>query len=211
MTLYYCETPNARLACAAARQLGAPVEFVHVDLKTGQQRRPDFLAVNPNGKVPALVHGDTVLWEAPAIVSYLAQTMGSDLWPAEPARQVELLRWINWSTAHFSRHAGVLFFERVLKAEFGLGQPSEPAIEEATRYFLQFAKVLDSQLEGRRYLLGETPTVADFAVATMLPWAQQARMPLEDFARVRDWYARIDALPGWRDPYPSRAVAEAAA
>ncbi|MEH6414454.1 glutathione S-transferase family protein [Pseudomonas sp. CGJS7] len=211
MKLYYCETPNARLACAAARHLDAPVELIRVDLKLGEQRHPDYLALNPNGKVPTLIHGDTVLWEAPAIVCYLAQVAGSDLWPADPAAQFDVLRWINWSTAHFNRHAGSLFFERVIKPGFGIGEPSPAVLEEAGKYFRQFAKVLNGQLQDRRYLLGERLSAADFAVATMLPWTQAAQLPLDGFAAIGDWYARIDALPGWRDPYPARDVGAAAA
>lgn len=211
MTLYYCQTPSARVACAAARHLGSAVEYVHVDLKHGEQRHPDYLALNPNGKVPTLIHGDTVLWEAPAIVCYLAQVAGSDLWPAEPARQIDVLRWINWSTAHFNRYAGALYVERVIKPSFGIGEPSAAAIEEANKPFRQFAKVLEAHLDGRRYLLGDTLSAADFAAATVLPWIQAAQLPLEGFARIGEWYGRIEALPGWRDPYPPRDAADAAA
>ncbi|MGH8080452.1 MAG: glutathione S-transferase family protein [Lysobacter sp.] len=211
MQLYYCETPSARLACAAARHLDAPVELIHIDLKLGEQRHPDYLALNPNGKVPTLVHGDTVLWEAPAIVCYLAQVTGSPLWPAEPAAQIEVLRWINWSTAHFTRHAGVLFVERVIKSAFGIGEPSAAALEEATKYFRQFGKVLNAHLDGRRYLLGEPLSAADFVAASILPWSQAAQLPLQDFPHIVDWYGRLEALPGWRDPYPAADVAAVAA
>src|SRR5215216_4665076 len=74
MKLYYAETMNPRKVCAVARYLEAPVEFVHVDLRKGEQRQPPFLAINPNGKVPALEDGENRIWEANAIMGYLAQS-----------------------------------------------------------------------------------------------------------------------------------------
>ena len=81
MKLYYAEVLNPQKACAVARHLNSPVEFVAVDLARGEQRQPDFLAINPNGKVPALTDGDRSLWESNAIMAYLAEKAGSDLWP----------------------------------------------------------------------------------------------------------------------------------
>ena len=68
MKLFYFEVLNPRRACAVARYLNSPVEFVHVDLAKGEHKRPEFLAINPNGKVPALEDGATRLWEADAII-----------------------------------------------------------------------------------------------------------------------------------------------
>lgn len=211
MQLYYYESPNARTACALARHLRAPVEFVRVELKLGEHRRPEFLAINPNGKVPVLVDGDTTIWESPAIAAYLAQKTGSELWPSAPAQQIELLRWIHWSAAHFNRHAGALFFERVAKAIFGLGEPNAAAVEEASKHLRNFAKVLDAHLQDRRYVLGDALSVADFSVAAMLPWTQAAQLPLDDCAHLGQWYARIEALPAWRQPYPDADAVDMAA
>lgn len=211
MQLYYYESPNARTACAIARHLRAPVEFVRVELKQGEHRRPEFLAINPNGKVPVLVDGDAAIWESPAIAAYLAQKTGSELWPAAPAQQVEVLRWIHWGAAHFNRHAGTLFFERIAKASFGLGEPNAAAVEEATKHLRHFAKVLDGQVQGRRYLLGDALSVADFSVAAMLPWRQAAQLPLDDYTHLGEWYARIEALPAWREPYPNADAVDMAA
>ncbi|MGI9405689.1 MAG: glutathione S-transferase N-terminal domain-containing protein, partial [Hyphomicrobiaceae bacterium] len=80
MKLYYFETPNARKPCAVAKHLGSPVDFVRLDLSSGEQKEPAFLAVNPNGKVPALHDADVRLWESHAIMAYLAHKAGSGLW-----------------------------------------------------------------------------------------------------------------------------------
>jgi glutathione S-transferase len=211
MRLYYAETLNPRKACAVARHLGSPVEWVRVDLGKGEQRTPGFLAINPNGKVPALVDGDTRLWEANAIMCHLSLKAGADLWPRDERRQIEVVRWLSWDASHFTRHAGTLYFHNVIKPLLGLGDPDPAATGEATGYFRQFAAVLDAHLGGRTYLVGDALSVADFAVAVSLPYAERARLPLDEFPEVRRWHARLCELPAWREPFPAAAASAAAA
>ena len=206
MKLYYFETPNPRKACAVARHLGSPVEFVRVDLFKGEQRLPEFRALNPNGKVPVLVNGDRKIWESAAIMVHLAEMAGSDIWPRD-SRQVEVVRWLVWDAAHFSRHAGTLFFEHVVRAHAGLGEPNQALVTEAEGFFRKFAEVLDDHLTGREYLVGSSLTIADFAVAAILPWACEAKLPLADFPEIRRWHADLERLPAWRDPFPKVVAA----
>lgn len=139
MKLYYFETLNPRKACAVAKYLGSPVEYVRVDLGKGENKTPEFLAINPNAKVPALTDGSTRLWEADAIMGYLAKAAGSDLWPGDE-RQIEVMRWLSWNAYHFTRHAGALYFQHIVKPLiFGTG-PDPKAVEEATGFVKQFAQ-----------------------------------------------------------------------
>jgi glutathione S-transferase len=92
MKLYYFETPNPRKPCAVAKYLNSPVEFVRVDLAKGEHQSTEYLAINPNGKVPALSDGDFNLWESHAIMAYLATKADSELWPQDNARQIDILR-----------------------------------------------------------------------------------------------------------------------
>jgi glutathione S-transferase len=201
MKLYYSDVLSPRKACAVAKYLQAPVEYVFLDLARGQHRTPDYLAINPNGKVPTLTDGERTLWEADAIICHLALRTGSDLWPQD-ARQVEIVRWFSWDLQHFTRHAGVLYFEHIIKARFGLGDPDPLAVADAQQQFRRYAAVLDAHLQGRRWLVGDRLSVADFAVAVTLPYAERARIPLEEFPRVRDWHGRLGELEAWREPFP---------
>lgn len=207
MKLYYFETPNGRKACAAAKYLNAPVEFVRVDLAKGEHKRPEYLAINPNGKIPALTDGGMRLWESNAIMCCLARKAGSDLWPADE-RQIDIIRWMQWETAHFSRHAGILFFEHTIKPLMGDG-PNLATVAEAEGFFRQFAQVLDGHLAGRRFLVGDRLTVADFAVASVLPYARDAKLPMDGFKEIERWHAGLMELPAWREPFPALKSAAA--
>ena len=208
MKLYYFETPNARKACAVARHLNLPVEYVRIDLAKGEQRAPEFLAINPNGKVPALHDGEAKVWEASAVMCYLARKAGSDLWPGD-ARQIDVMRWSSWSHDHFSRHAGALFFQTRIKPLLGMGDPDPAAVGEATGFLQQFGAVLNDHLAGRRYLVGGTLTLADFEVAAFLPDTPAARTALDGFAELGRWQGRLNELPAWREPFPFATAAAA--
>jgi len=208
MKLYYAETLSPRKACAMAKYLGAPVEFVHVDLSKGEHRTPEYLAINPNGKVPSLTEGGTRLWEADAIMVYLARASRSDLWPADE-RQIEIMRWLSWNSDHFTRHAGALYFEHLIKPAFLKAMPDPKSVEEETGFFKKFARVLNDHLRGRTYLVGDALTVADFSVAVTLPYAAAARIPLGEFPEIERWHDRLNELPAWREPFPVNTSAAA--
>lgn len=209
MKLYYDETLNPRKACAVARHLNAPVEFVLVRLERGEHRRPEYLAINPNAKVPVLTDGGRNVWEANAIMCHLAVEAGSSMWPRDPRAQVEVVRWLSWDAAHFTRHGGTLYFERIIKPQFGIGAPDPAVVEEATGYFRKYAAVLDGHLRDREWLVDDDVTIADFAVAVALPYAEPAGLPLREFPEVARWHARLCALQGWREPFPKEVRAAA--
>jgi glutathione S-transferase len=203
MKLFYEQTINPRKACVVARYLNSPVDYVHIDLSKGENRMPEYLAINPNGKVPALEDGDLKLWEANAIMCHLARTAKSDLWP-DGAKQVEVMRWLSWNADHFTRHAGTLYFNYIIKPAIGIGAPDEAAVKEATGFVRRFAAVLNDHLRGRKYLLGDALTIADFATAITLPYAAKAKIPVEEFPEIMRWHARLNELPAWREPFPKQ-------
>ncbi len=207
MRLYYAETLMPRKVCALVRYLGMPVELVHIDLGKGEQRAAAHLARNPNGKVPVLEDGDRTLWESNAILCHLAQRAGSPLWPQDGAGQAELVRWFSWDSEHFTRAGGTLYFEHLIKSQFGIGAPDEAEVTAAQTAWRRAAAVLEGHLDGRTWLLGDRLTVADFAVGIALPYAEASRIPLADFPRIAAWHARLSALPGWCDPFPTLSEA----
>ena len=203
MKLYYSDILSSHRACAVARYVNAPVEYVYLDFAKGEHQKPAYLAINPNGKVPTLVKGERITWEADAVICRLSDDMGADLWPHD-TRQMDIVRWFSWNAQHITRAGGTLYFENIVKRRFGIGPPDADVVDEAIRDFRRWAAVLDGHLADRTWLVGDSITVADFSVAMVLPYADEAKLPLGDFANMRRWHDRLNEIESWRDPFPVR-------
>ena len=203
LTLYYSDVLAPRKACTVAKHLKSAVEFVYLKLEKGEHKAPSYLALNPNGLVPTLTDGDRTLWEADAIMCHLAERAGSDLWPRD-GRQIDVTRWLSWSAQHFTRAGGELYFQFIIRQRFGLGAPDEAAVAEALGAFRRFAAILNDHLESRAWLVGDALTIADFSVAAVLPFADRAPIPIDEFAHIRRWHDRLNEIEAWREPFPAR-------
>jgi glutathione S-transferase len=202
MKLYWIKAQAPRQALALVKHLGIEAQTVHVT--GGGLKASDYAALNPNRKAPTLVDGDVVLWEATAIMAYLCIKTGSDMWPAQvPAEQVEVLRWLAWNDCHWSRVVGSFYFEHIVKATFGLGPPDRESLKSDLPDLLTCAKVLDSHLDGRRYVACDRLTIADFRLAAMATDWRAAEMPFEKFPNIVSWLDVLMGLPAWADPWPA--------
>ncbi|HEX5209887.1 MAG TPA: glutathione S-transferase family protein [Steroidobacteraceae bacterium] len=199
MKLYYSRNLNPRVAVAVARHLEAPVEFVRASPRS-PKNEPAFRAINPNTLVPVLVEADRTLWETDAIACRLSALAGSDFWPGgEHAPEVQM--WLSWGAHHFTRAASVFYWENVIKPMLGLGAPDGDALREGADEFHRFATVLEDALSTRDWLVGKRLSYADFRVATALPFAEAAMLPLQRYVHIRAWHERLWQLPAWRDPF----------
>tara|TARA_Y100001960_G_scaffold313449_1_gene376397 strand:+ start:2487 stop:3095 length:609 start_codon:yes stop_codon:yes gene_type:complete len=201
MELYYYDTQNPWRACAVAKYLEIPVEYVHIDVGKHEHKSPEFLAINPNGKVPALVDGETSIWESVAIMAYLSEKAGSDLWPNDE-RRLEILQWLLWDAAQFTRWGSVLHFENRIRKRFGLGGPDPDKVEEAMSNWNQFATVLEEHLKGRTYLVADTLSIADFAIACLLPLARPSKLPIQNYPEIQRFQDNLAEIPAWCQPFP---------
>lgn len=205
MKLYYSDVLSPRKACAVAKYVKAPVEFVFLSLPRGEHRTPAMLALNPSGKVPTLVDDRRVVTEADAIMCYLSEKMGAGLWPHETDRQLDVIAWLGWNAMHFGRAGGALYFEHIIKKRFNIGVPDATVVADALEEFRRFAGVLDAHLRTREWILGDTLSVADFSLAVTLPYAAEAKLPLDEFAQLRRWHEQLNAFDAWRTPWPQTA------
>jgi glutathione S-transferase len=199
--------PNSRKAQAVVLHLDLPVETVSLDLRAGDTKRPEYLALNPNGYTPTLVHGERVLWESSAVMQYLCeQRPGNTLFPADAGARADIARWQFWEQANLMRHAGGMFRENFVKPTYLGGTPDPQRIAELTPPFHRFAAILDLHLQDRAYVVGNCLTLADFSLAANFCYATLARLPWDNYPAIQAWYARIDAEPAWHATAPLRAA-----
>lgn len=199
MKLYFSRNLNPRVAVAVARHLQAPVQLIHAaPLDPAQLEK--FRALNPNLRVPILVENGESLWETDAIACRLSQLMGSEFWRTGSALP-EMIRWLSWGKSNFVAACDKVHFERMTKQRYGLGPLREDVVAEGLAEFAVAAALLDQVLSGREWLVGNSVSYADFRVATVLPFAAQAGLPLARYPHVAAWHSRLLQLDAWRDPF----------
>jgi glutathione S-transferase len=211
MKLYgFPPSPNTWKVRAVAAHLGLPLELELVDLTKGQQRTPQFLTLNPTGRTPVLVDGDFILWESNAILQYLADQKTNSLWPNDARKRADIGRWLSWQLAHWGPEGCTpVIFQRVVKAALNLGPPDDAVVAKGLDAFQRDARLLDTHLAKQKYLVGDDLTLADFSVASPLFLAARAELPLAPFGHLRDWFARVSALPAWAQTAPKPVAAAA--
>jgi glutathione S-transferase len=204
MRLYHHPmSSNARRAVMTAVHLGAPVDLVVVDLAKGEQRKPDFLKSNPNGKVPVLEDDGFVLWESRAIMQYLAdKTPGQTLLPSDARGRADVNRWLFWCAAHMAPANTVLVYERFVKAVTGRGPEDPVEVARGEALVAQYAPVLDTHLADKTWVSQDRLTLADFSLAASFALAGPARLPIADYANLRAWLGRVRELEAWKRTEP---------
>jgi glutathione S-transferase len=205
-------SPRAFKVMAAANHLGLDVALRMVDLRKGEQKAPRYAGLNPNMRMPTLVDGDFVLWESNAILQYLASKKPeSGLFPEDLRDRLDVTRWQFWDLAHWDPACAALIFEYVAKPlVLGIKEPDMVAIAKGTEAFQRVASVLDGHLKGRKFITGDTLTVADFSIGAAMNLAEMAHFPLAPFAEIRRWHGTLSALPAWRNTLAQVAMPAAA-
>ena len=193
-------SPRAFKVMAVANHLGLDTTLRFVDLRKGEQKRPEYAALNPNMRMPTLKHDDFVLWEANAIMQYLASLRPEvGLLPRDEKARLDVTRWQFWDLAHWDATGAVFAFEYVVKPMLlGINEPDTAAIAKATELFHRAAQVLNDQLAGRKFVTGDTLTVADFSLGASMNLAELAHFPIEPYSEIKRWHRTLSALPAWQ-------------
>jgi glutathione S-transferase len=192
MKLYEFAPTRSIRARWTLQELGVDFEPVTVDLRAGENRRPEFLAINPAGKLPVLVDGDRVVTESVAIVLYLAEKFPDRrLFPTDPADRAEAFRWLLFAATELEQPLWrIARNSNIYPAE--QRQPSDVAI--ASREFRDMAAVLETHLQDREFVVGDHATIVDFVTAYTLDWANEIHL-LDGAPRLRAYMERMYARP----------------
>jgi glutathione S-transferase len=199
MKLYNSEfSPPCRRVRAVAQELNIPLELLPIDFKALDHKKPEYLAQNPNGKVPLLIDGDYQLWESNAIICYLAELHpDKGLIPLNPRGRAEVNKWLFWQTAHLAPPLSKLNYEKTFKPRQGKGEPDPKIVAECMDEFHRFAKVFEQALAGQEYVIGLL-SVVDFSLASTLANRAPLGVEYSAYPNIAAWLARIEARDSWK-------------
>lgn len=190
----YLPSGNGYKARLVMKQLDIPYELIEVDIRAGASRTPEFLAKNPNGRIPVLeVPGKGFLPESHAIISYLAE--GSALIPADAFQRARMWQWMCFEQYHLEPSIGTVRFwiSSLHKTRAELG---DKLIEKKKSGYAAL-DVLEEGLRGCTFLVGERYSLADIAMFAYAHVAHEGGFDLAPYPNVRGWCDRVMDQPRW--------------
>jgi len=194
LQLYSLPTPNGVKVSIMLEEIGLPYEVHLVDFGKDDQKTPEFLSLNPNGKIPAILDPDgpggkpLPLFESGAILQYLAEKTGK-LLPADPARRWQTIQWLHFQMGGIGPMFGqVGFFHKFAGKDIADKRPLQRYVDEARRLL----GVMEQRLDGRQWIMDDEYTIADIS---MLGWVRN----LVGFYGARELveFDRLTHVPAW--------------
>jgi glutathione S-transferase len=166
-------------------------DYIEVDITKGESRTPEFLAINPNGRIPAVRWPDgRILSESDAILYYIAQ--GSSLWPTDPWEQAQVLQWMFFEQY---THEPSIAVSRFIRQHTPADSPRRASLPEFQEKGYAALAVMELHLQGRDFFVGTRPTIADLALYAYTHVAPEGGFSLEGYPAIEGWLARVAALP----------------
>jgi GST-like protein len=198
IAIYYWPTPNGHKVTIACEEMGLGYEIKPVNIGRGDQFKPEFLAISPNNRMPAIIDPDgpdgapISIFESGAILQYLGRKTGL-FYPQGERERVKVDEWVFWQMANLGPNAGQRNHFRNYAPSFILDQ--RQVAYGAIRYTNEVHRlygVLDKQLEGKDFICG------DYTIADMITWPwiagrSSAALDIDDFAHLKAWHARVEA------------------
>ena len=194
--LYTWTTPNGRKVSILLEELGVEYTVHSINITNDEQFAPEFLAIAPNNRIPAIVDHDNnlTLMESGAIMQYLAEKTGR-LLPTDPATRWKTIEWLNWQMGGLGPMAGQT--HHFVKYNAGKSPYAEDRYQSETK---RLYGVLDKQLEGRDYIAGDY-SIADIACWPWISRFEWQGIDLQDYENITRWYKTIAQRPAVQKGY----------
>ena len=197
MKLYYSTQTRAVRPRWMLEEAGAPYELVRLSLDAGDNKKPEYLKLNPNGTVPTLVDGDLVVWESAAICQYLADKFPQAKLappPGTPARGL-YYQWIHFAMSGLEPPIVAIFLHTVRRPE---AERIPAVVADARKAIPGVLGIVDAAVTGRPFLLGEQFTTADVMIGSTLIWAQMMGLIGDDHAATAAYLTRLATRPAFQ-------------
>jgi GST-like protein len=199
IVFYYAPYSSASPVAAALAELEVPHEKVTLDLKAGETRRPEFLALNPNGKVPTLVVDGAPMFEALAILLWLGERYGTErgLWPAasSPAR-LEAMSWCTWSYVTYAGQLSLLAYATSERLPAEVHNAAQAAL--ARQELERLLGLLEARLGRQQHMLGDAYSLVDLVVASVVGYGVMVGASVDAHPHVKAWLDSFQSRPAYR-------------
>lgn len=179
--------------------LKIPYQRIDAGLQFGVNSSPDFLAMNPNGKIPLIKDGDTTVWESQAICRYLCNvTPGQTLYPTDAASRAQVDQWLDWAIGTLYVSMGIVFLQLVRTPE---AQRNLARIEEESKKTADAFRVLNQHMAGRQFVVGNAMTLADIVLSAATyrcAGLHVIQLDQPECAAIAPWFSHMKAQPEFK-------------
>jgi glutathione S-transferase len=175
-------------------EVGVPYDYRRLSIRAGDTKKPDFLAINPGGKIPCIQDGDLLLTESMAINFYLAEKYGKGLMPADLVERAHVYEWSFWAISNVQPLLITVLQHVMILPE---AERSPQAADAARQQVVPYVEVLNTTLEDREYLVANRFTVADLNAASVVGLSAMTGVDLGRFANVQAWLGRVQSRPAF--------------
>ena len=175
-------------------ELNIPFERMPLDMRQREHKSEAFLKLNPNGKVPCLVDGDLILWESAAIDHYLATQYGPKLLGSTPKEQALVQQWLLWSLLELQPPLVNILIQVMFVPE---DKKNPAVIEEAKKKLQPLYEILNQHLKKNQFMVGDTFTMADLTVASIVRINGMTQQSIKEFAELEKWFSAVTSRPAY--------------
>jgi glutathione S-transferase len=170
----------------AANALGLKYDYKQVNLMAGEQKSPEFLKMNPVGRVPAINDDGFTLFESAAIIKYLAEKHSSSLYPKDLRKRATIDQWIDFGNIHIATALARITFNRVMYKFLNV-EKDDRSLNDGIKFLGQFLPILEKQLTEHKYLAGDQMTLADINLLAVLDPAELSSVDLSAYPSLSAW------------------------
>ena len=190
---------HSRRVVSLLEEAGLEYEPFKVDLLNGEHMSAQYLAINPNHQVPALIDGQTSLYESNAILRYLCVKNDlTDWYPDDLPARAAVEQWLDWTQCRLGPAVVSIVFNRVFLGDKG----DLEAIARGLEQMIELSAILEQELEGKVFLAGDRPSIADLALASNIFQLGLAG-EIPDTENFQNWYARVCEIEGFQKSLPT--------
>ncbi len=188
---------NVQIVMWTAAELGLEVDRKDVGGAFGGLDTPEYLAMNPNGRIPTLQDGDLTIWESNACARYLAAKYGTgSLWPEDPAQRAKADMWMDWKKTSLAGPMTTVFWGLVRTPE---AERDMTAINAAAQTSQTLYAMLDKWLAGKDFVLGDSLTIGDIPAGAMAYRFMELVKDRPSMPNLEAWYGRLTSRQAYRD------------
>lgn len=181
-------------------QLGLSYDWAQTNPMQGETKAPEFLAITPTGKIPAIEVDGLKLFESNAIIRFLAVTNNSALYPADPGKRAVIDAWMDYSSIHVQQALGRIMFNRLFAPMMGQ-KVDEASLQTGLEFLAKYFPIIDAQLGKNAYIAGNELSLADITLLAVLDPCELCQVSLKEFANITQWRTKLINQPFYQKCY----------